>query len=179
MAGLTEGFINAMNARAERGAPAHVGTAMERYGWSTRDVAQQFGVSERTARRWRQQDRIPARRAADWRDAVQGAARDRLRQRIERGGLKGMKVTGQYRVSVRSYKAGRQSPLRFGSIRGNPVPRVTGTNQITGEQMREVFAAIDAGDQAAADAALNKALGEAYGAPGLEVEDAESVEFDI
>lgn len=176
MARLVEGFISAMNARAERGAPSHVGTAMERYGWSTRDVAQQFGVSERTARRWRQQDRIPARRAAEWKDATQAAARERLRARIERGGLKGMNVTGQYRISRRSHKAGKGAPIRFGS-KGDQF--VMGTNRITGAQMREVFSALDRGDVDQADAALNQALAEAYGAPGLEVEDAESVQFDI
>lgn len=176
MARLVEGFVSAMNARADRGAPAHVGAAMDRYGWSTRDIAARFGVSERTARRWRQQDRIPARRDADWKNAVSSAARDRLRKRIERGGLKGMNVTGQYRISRRSHKAGKGAPIRFGS-RGDQF--VMGTNKITGAQMREVFAALDSGDIEQADAALNQSLAEAYGTPGLEVEDAETVEFDI
>jgi len=145
-----------------------VAETMERAGWSARAVADRFGVSERTARRWRQQDRIPDKRRGDWEKARNDEARSRLRARIERDGLKGLTVTGRYRISKTKGQAGPGSAIR-----------VMPGNKITGAQMREVFAALDRGDRVAADEALNEALAEAYEAPGMHVEDAESLGFEI
>ena len=177
MASLSDEFRRQMQARAERGAPSSVRGAMDRYGWTTRDVAQRFGVSDRTARRWRQQNRIPERRRADWRRETTSAAERRVRERMERRGLAGMSVTGTYMVSKSRYKAGPGYPVRFGTRdNGNPV---AGTNRITAAQMRGYFAAIDQGDQQAADDLLNDALAQAYGADGLHFEDVDEVHFDI
>jgi len=161
---LLSAFTAAMEARAGRAAPSSVSGAVERYGWSTRELAQRMGVSERTARRYRQQDRIPDRRAADWREVTRQAATERQRARITRRGLSSMNVQGQYRISRSRYQARRDFPVRF--VEG----------RITGRQMREVF---EASSPAEAEKLLNDALAEAYGAPGLEFEDVEGLDFTI
>jgi hypothetical protein len=169
VARLINEFLSQVDARSERGlASAGVGQLMERFGWTTRDVAGRFGVSERTARRWRQQDRIPERRAGDWQRETRAEARARTRQRIERRGIRKMEVTGRYRISKSRYRAGRGAPVR-----------VLEGNKITPAQMRTVFAAVDAGDMEQADAALNQALAAAYDAPGLEMEDVESLDWGV
>jgi hypothetical protein len=157
-----------MEARAGTRQPRGVGGAMGRYGWSARDVAQRFGVSERTARRWRQQDRIPERRREDWRQAITGAARGRLRARMARRGLSGMSATGTYFVSPPTrYRANSEAPVR-----------ALDDNKIDAAAMRDYFSALDRGDAADADRILNDALGKAYGAPTTFV-DADSVWFDV
>jgi hypothetical protein len=141
---------------------------MERFGWTTRDVATRFGVSERTARRWRQQDRIPERRAGDWQRETRAEARARTRQRIEKRGIRHMSATGPYKISKSRYRATAGAPVRI--LEGN---------KITPAQMRGVFAAADSGDMDAADALLNEALAGAYEAGGLEMEDVESLEWGV
>lgn len=168
MAGLSDEFQRAMQARAERNVPSHVRATMERFGWSARDVAEKFGVSERTARRWRQQDRVPERRAGDWHRAATSAAAGRLRERMERRGLSGLTVTGQYRISKSTYKAGPGAPARL-------MPG----NKIAPAVMRGYFAAIDQGDAEQADEILNQALAEGYEAPGMHFEDVDGIDFQI
>ena len=165
---LLDAFTAAMAGKAETRAPTSVHGAVERFGWSTRDVAREFGVSERTARRWRQQDRIPARRAEQWREVTRTAAAARQRAQIEARGLRGLTVTGEYRVSRSRYRA-----------RGNAPVRIMGDNRITGATMREVFSALDRGDADAAEAQLNDALADAYGAPGLSIESVDSLTYTV
>lgn len=168
MASLNEEFQRQLAARAERNTPSSVRGAMDRFGWSTRDVAERFGVSERTARRWRQQDRIPARREGDWHREANSASARRVRERMERRGLSGLTVTGQYRISKSRYKAGPGAPARL-------MPG----NKIAPAVMRGYFAAIDQGDDDQADEILNQALAEGYEAPGMHFEDVDDVHFDI
>lgn len=168
MARLIDTFLDQVDTRAERGLGASPDRIMERFGWTTKDVAQKFGVSERTARRWRQQDRIPEKRRQDWRDAAKAEARKRTRDRIEKRGIRSMSVQGTYKVSKSRYRTGPTSAVR-----------ILPGNKITPAQMREVFGNVDAGDLDAADAALNDALAEAYEAPGLSMEDVESMEWGI
>lgn len=166
---LIDTFLSQVDSRSDRGlASASVGHVMERFGWSTHDVATRFGVSDRTARRWRQKDHIPPKRAADWRRETRAEARARTQRRIEKRGIRHMAVTGTYRVSKSRYKA-----------RPGSAVRIMEGNKITPAQMRGVFAAVGAGDLDAADVLLNEALAEAYEAPGLEMEDVESLEWGI
>ena len=164
---LLSAFLGAMEGRAERSAPSDVGRAVERYGWSTRDLARELGVSERTARRYRQQDRIPDRRAARWREVVKSEATARQRERIERRGLTRMDVTGTYEISAgrRRFRANRNAPVRF--VQG----------RITGAQMRDVFGALDRGEAGEAETLLNGALADAYGAGGLVVTEVEGLDY--
>ena len=166
MPSLSDAFQQKLADRAARG-DLGARRAMERYGWSAREVAQRMNVSERTARRWRQQDRIPARRMEDWRRQEQRERADRSRERMRRRGLSSMEATGEYKVSRNRYRANRNAPVR--TLPGN---------KISAAQMRDYFDAIDRGDQAAADQILNDALGGAYGAP-TSFDDAESVDFTI
>jgi DNA-binding transcriptional MerR regulator len=168
VAGLSDEFQRQIQARAERNVPSHVRATMERFGWTTRDVAERFGVSERTARRWRQQDRVPERRAGDWHREATSAAARRIRERMERRGVSGLTVTGIYRISKSRYKAGPGSPVR-----------IMPGNKIKPAQMRDYFSAIDQGDEDAADELLNQSIAEAYEAPGLHFEDVDDLHFDI
>lgn len=169
MARLIDEFVSQLDARADRSVGrADVGRTMDKYGWTTKDVAARFGVSDRTARRWRQQDRVPDKRAADWRNAARDEARKRARERIEKRGISRMSVQGTYRVSRFRGKTGPTSAVRI--LEGS---------KIRPAQMREVFGNLDAGDIDAADAALNDALAEAYGAPGLSMEDVDSLEWGV
>lgn len=168
MARLIDEFIAQVDARAERGLGAGAGRIMDRFGWSTRDVAERFGISERTARRWRQQDRIPERRRDDWRREVRGESRARTQRRIERRGISDMTVQGIYRISKNRYRATPSAPVR-----------IMPGNKITPAQMRGVFAAVNAGDLDAADDLLNEALAEAYEAHGLVMEDVDSLDWSI
>lgn len=161
---LLSAFTAAMEAKADRRAPTSVAGAIERYGWTTRDLAREMGVSERTARRYRQQNRIPGMKAERWREVNRNAATARQRERITRRGLRGMNVEGTYRISRSRYRARRDFPVRF--VEG----------RITGAQMREVFGAAT---PAEAEELLNDALAEAYGAPGLYFEDVEGLDFTI
>jgi hypothetical protein len=140
---------------------------MERYGWNTREVAQRFGVSERTARRWRQQDRIPERRREDFEREQRRVRFARTRARMEARGLTGMSATGEYAVSRNRYRATPRAPVR-----------IMPGNKISAAEMRDYFDALDRGDQAAADQILNDALGRGYEAPTSFTE-AESVDFTI
>jgi hypothetical protein len=149
---LARGFQAEFERKADRRLPESPQTASSAYGWTARDIAQRFDVSERTARRWRQQDRIPERRRAEWRRQVSGASRDRARQRIERRGLSGMKVQGRYRVSRSRYETHPDAPVR-----------IMGGSRIPGAAMREFFSAMDEGDVSRADELLGGALAEAYG----------------
>lgn len=167
MASLNDQFQRAMEARAGARQPSSVRGAMDRYGWSTRDVAQRLGVSERTARRWRQQDHIPERRRGDWRRETVNAARGRQRARMERGGVASMSAAGQYQVSKSRYRTGPNSRVR------------TSQAKIPAAAMRAYFAALDRGDAQAADDALNGALADAYGASDLHMTDVEDVNFTI
>lgn len=168
MARLIDEFLSQMDAKSARGVPEGVRTAMDRFGWTTRDVADRFGVSERTARRWRQQDRVPERRRESWTQQTRDEARARTRRRIERRGISSMTATGPYRVSKNRYKATPSSPVR-----------IMPGSKITPAQMRGVFEAIDAGDRDAADELLNDALADAYEAPGLHMEDIDSLEWGV
>lgn len=169
MARLIDEFLSQMDDKAGRGlASAGVRQVMDRSGWTTRDVAGRFGVSERTARRWRQQDRVPARRLGDWQREARDAARARTRRRIEKRGISNMTATGPYRISKNRYRAGPAAPVRI--MEGN---------KITPAQMRDVFSAVDSGDIDAADQLLNDALAEAYEAPGLVMEDIDSLEWGV
>ena len=167
MASLSDAFQARMAERAARGGDMGARRAMERYGWSAREVAQRFNVSERTARRWRQQDRIPERRREDWRAEQRREARARQRARIERRGLSSMQATGTYRVSNSRYTARGRYPVR--TLPGN---------KISAAEMREYFGALDRGDAEQADRILNAALGRAYQAPAS-FEEAETVDFTI
>lgn len=168
MASLSDEFRRQIQARAERNTPSGVRGAMERFGWSSRDVAERFGVSERTARRWRQQNRVPARRREDFlREATSAAAR-RVRERMLRRGLSGLIVTGIYRISKSRYKAGPGAPARL-------MPG----NKISPAVMRGYFGAVDQGDDEQADEILNQGLAGGYEAPGMHFEDVDDVHFDI
>ena len=168
MASLNEEFRRQLAARAERNTPSSVRGAMGRFGWSTRDIAARFNVSERTARRWRQQNRVPARREDEWRRETTSAAARRVRERIERRGLQGLTVTGTYRISKNRYKAGPGAPARL-------MPG----NKISAAVMRGYFGALDQGDDDQADEILNQALAAGYEAPGMHFEDVDDVHFDI
>jgi hypothetical protein len=167
MARLIDEFLDQLDTRADRGLGGSAGRIMERFGWSTADVAERFGVSARTARRWRQKG-VPAARQQDWRNAARDEARRRTRDRIERRGIRSMTVQGTYRISRMRGKTGAASAVR--TMPGS---------KIAPAQMRDVFAQVDAGDLDAADAALNEALAEAYEAPGLSMEDVDSLEWGI
>lgn len=187
MARLIDEFAQQVAARAARNvpasaraaAPSNVGAAMERFGWTTRDVAQRLGVSERTARRYRQQDRVPAKRLGDWRRDTQAAA-DRQRReaqtaaerktwdRMGRRGISEMNVEGTYKISKSWYKSNAWSPVR-----------ILPGSKITPAQMRGVRDALEHGDESGADELLNAALAEAYGAPGLGFEDVDGLKFGI
>lgn len=165
---LFDAFTRAMQARSSARSPSSVQSAMTRFGWSTRDVARMFGVSDRTARRWRQLNAIPARRADEWRSTVRTAAAARTRARIEARGLSALTVEGIYRISRSRYKSGSWSPVR-----------VMPGNRIRGAQMRDVFEAADRGDMDAAESQLSEALAEAYGTSGIEWESIDGLGFDI
>lgn len=165
---LTDAFTRAMASKADVRAPTSVHGATDRFGWSTRDLAQRMNVSERTARRWRQQDRIPPRRAEQWREATRTAAAERQRRQIETRGLRDLSVTGEYRVSRSRYRARPDRPIRIGPVR----------DRITGETMRGVFDALDRGDADAAEAQLNRALGDAYGAP-IEMQTVDDLSYRV
>lgn len=156
--------------------PSTVHGAMERYGWSTRDLAQQLGVSERTARRYAQQNRITGRGAAEraarqqaFQQSVTREARARQRRRMERGGLSSLSAAGEYQISKRRFRTGPGSRVRTGPS-GEKIPA---------SAMREYFAALDAGNQAEADRVLNDALADAYDASGLHMTDVDDVTFTI
>lgn len=168
MPSLSDAFLDRLAERAERGLGGLGARAtMERYGWTTHDVAQRLGVSERTARRWRQQDRIPERRLQDWREQQQREAARRQRERMRRRGISQMAATGEYSVSRSKYRANRGSPVR--TMPGN---------KISAADMRAYFDALDRGDEAAADQILNDALGRAYEAP-TSFTDVDSIDYTI
>jgi hypothetical protein len=168
MAGLSDGFQGEIGRRAERQAPDTPLGAMARFGWTTGDIAGRLGVSARTARRWRQFNTVPPARRGDWKRETTAEMAGRIRERIERRGLSGMTVTGTYQISKSRYKAGPGSPVR-----------IMPGNKIKPAQMRDYFSALDQGDAGAADALLNQALADAYGASGLSFEDVDEVHFDI
>lgn len=169
MASLDDAFQQAAADQATGRVPSTVAATMDRFGWTTSDVADKFGVSQRTARRWRQENRVPTRggKRESWRGEVRNEMRQRARRRMERRGITKFTIQGQYKISKRSWKTGPNSPIR--NVMG----------KIPASAMRDYFAAIDQGDQAAALAALNAGIGEAYGAPGLEITDVESFTFTI
>lgn len=169
MASLSDAFLASMAARAERGAPGGPRETMERYGWTTGDIAREFGVSPRTARRWHQQDRIPARQAENWRAASAAAAQGRQRARMERRGLSGMRATGTYEVSP-----GR----RFRTRPGYPVKTPDGV-KIPAAALRDYFGALDQGAPDLADQILNDALAHAYDAEHLTFIEADNVDYTI
>src|SRR5215472_13865737 len=112
MASLSDAFQARMAERAARGGDMGARRAMERYGWSAREVAQRFGVSERTARRWRQQDRIPERRREDFQREQRRERQARQRARMEARGLSSMSAQGEYMVSRSRYRTRPQYPVR-------------------------------------------------------------------
>jgi len=180
MATLSERFQERMTAAADRGAPSSVRGTMDRYGWNTRDLAQRLGVSERTARRYARENRItaPGRTAAEARRGLfdrarADAARDRQRARMQTRGLASMSAQGEYMVSKNRYRTRPGASVRIGPNSG-----VQGTNRISPAAMRAYFAALNQGDEAAADQILNDALGAGYGAPTV-FTDADSVDFTI
>jgi hypothetical protein len=159
-----------MAERAERG-DLGARAAMERYGWNAREVAQRFGVSERTARRWRQQDRIPERRREDFQREQRRERQARQRARMERRGVGSLSAQGEYQVSKSRYRTRRQFPVK--TLDGNRISAAT---------MRQYFAALDRGDADRADQLLNEALGAGYGMFGgseVRFTDADSVDFTI
>lgn len=167
MASLIDAFEGEMDRRGGRNLPRSVEGTMKRFGWTAKDIASKFGVSERTARRWRQQDRVPDKRRDDWNQAKKDEARARARAKMEKSGLKQLKVTGTYIISKTRGKAGSAAPVQM-----------VGNNRISGAQMRTVFDALDRGDREEADEALNQALAEGYEAAGLHMEDVEGLSFD-
>lgn len=171
---LTGAFTEAIGRRAAGRQPSSVRGAMERFNWTTRDVARRFNVSERTARRWRQRDHIPARRAEQWRNEVRGAAARNVRDRIGRRGLSGMRVSGTYLVDG-------NPKYRYKARPDRPVYILDG-NKISGADMREVFEHLDQGRADEAEHKLSEALSDAYGTAGgatLEWENVDGLEFDI
>jgi transposase-like protein len=168
MARFSDEFRDQIQARAERQAPGTPLGAMARFGWNTGDIAGLMGVSSRTARRWRQFNTVPPARRGDWHRATTAAAAGRIRARMERRGLSGMEVTGTYKISKTTYRAGPGSPVR-----------IMPGNKISPAQMRGYFSALDQGDAAAADALLTQALADAYEVPSLTFEDVDDVHFDI
>lgn len=166
---LLNALSGAMAGKAETRAPSTVREAQSQFGWSTRDIAGRFGVSPRTARRWVQQDRIPARRREQFRAQARAMAAGRQRRQIEARGLAGLSVTGIYRVSRSRYRA-----------RGNAPVRVMPGSRIPASSMREVFGAIDAGRSAEAERMMNEALSRAYGTSSpVEFEDVDSLAYRV
>jgi len=175
MAGkLTDAYLRAEAARAEVRAPSSVRGTLEHLGWSAREVAQRFDVSERTARRWRQQGRVPARKAEQFdreaRGAVQAAELERVRTRIAGArakdaegnrtgsrsggrGLRGMSVTGRYKVSRTEAEAHGYLP-------------VWAPEGVPGSALGEFYDLLEAGDEDGAEDALAEALSDAYGTDG-------------
>jgi hypothetical protein len=158
-----------MAGKAETRAPGSVREAQGRYGWNTRDIAQRFNVSGRTARRWVQQDRIPARRAEQFRAVVRAQAAAGQRRQIEARGLSGLRVTGIYRVSANRYRA-----------RSNAAVRIMPGGRISGSTMREVFRAVDEGRGGEAERMMSDALTRAYGASSpVRFEDVDSLSYRV
>lgn len=133
--------------------PGDVADLTKQAGWSTRDLARELNVSERTARRYRQTGHIPERRREQFGRAAREVAGRRARERIGRRGLSGLTVQGRYRVSKSVYETHPDSPARI--LPGNAIP---------GSVMRDVFDAADRGDVDGANEQLEQALSEAYGA---------------
>jgi hypothetical protein len=164
---LTQGLVRAMQAKQHP--PSTPLGAQGRFGWRSADLASIMNVSPRTARRWRQQNRVPLHRQADWRRAVGDETARRQREQIEARGLGGMQVTGEYRVSRSRYRARANAPVRIGP----------GADRISGATMRDVFAALDEGRADDAEARLNDALADAYGTPDLEIQSVDSLSYTV
>jgi hypothetical protein len=149
--------------------PSSLGASAERYRWSARDIARELGVSERTARRYRQQDRVPARKAAEYdqaRTRAESARTDAAvrasRSRIASRGLRSLTVGGRYRVSSGEYETPPNKPVRV--MDGNYIPGAGDGDLDPG--MADVFDLLEAGDLDGADTALQQALSNAYGTGG-------------
>jgi hypothetical protein len=92
-----------------------------------------------------------------------------MRGRIERRGLSGLSVLGTYQVSRSRYRTHPDAPVRL-------LPGAA----ITGATMREVFAAIDAGNLDDADELLGDALAEGYGmGRAIEWHEVDALDFRI
>lgn len=164
---LLDAFLGEVDRRGAARAPSGVRAAVARFGWTSRDLARELGVSERTARRYRQQDRIPGRRQDAWRDTTRRESQQRQRERIGRRGLSGLTAEGRYRVSKSVYETHPDLPVRA----LEPIP---------GSRMRDVFELADRGDLDAAEAELTGALGEAYGVgESMSWERVDSVSFTV
>jgi hypothetical protein len=164
---LTQGLVRAMQTKQHP--PSTPLGAQGRFGWQSGDLASIMNVSPRTARRWRQQNRVPLHRQADWQRAVRDETARRQREQIEARGLRNMQVTGEYRVSRSRYRSRAGAPVRIGP----------GRDRISGATMRDVFTALDEGRADDAERVLNDALGDAYGAPGLRVESVDSLSYTV
>jgi DNA-binding transcriptional MerR regulator len=166
---LTRAFLAATEQRAGQRAPASVRDASARFGWSTHDLAERLGVSERTARRYKQQDRIPPRKAAEYRREAEQAAQDKMRDRITSRGLSGMRVQGRYQISKSVYETHPDAPVRL-----------LEDSHISGATMREFYDALAEGDEAAAEEILAGALGEGYGVgEGMSWERVDELDYRI
>jgi hypothetical protein len=149
---LTRAFLAAADQRAARRAPGTPLGAEAKFGWNAAELASRFGVSPRTARRWRQFDTVPISKQREFDRQATAAQEARQRERISRRGLSGFRVQGRYRISKSVYETHPDSPVRI--MEGE---------HISGEAMREFYGHLEQGDGDAAEAALAGALGEAYG----------------
>jgi hypothetical protein len=164
---LTSGLVRAMQAKQHP--PSTPLGAGARFGWGSGDIASLMNVSPRTARRWRQQNRIPAHRQSEWQRVTRDETARRQREQIEARGLRNMRVTGEYRVSRSRYRARPGAPVRIGP----------GADRISGATMRDVFTALDEGREDDAERVLNDALADAYGAPGLRIESVDDLNYTV
>lgn len=175
---LIRAFMDELGRKSGSRAPSSPRSATRAFGWSTRELAERMGRSERTARRYLQQNRVPAGQQARWRQVTADAASARMRRNIEQRGLRSrssgppyaLSVEGLYRVSSSRYRSHPSSPVRV--LPGNGIP---------GSVMREVFGLVDAGQADAADAMLADALALGYGMPGgsLEILEVDGLDFHI
>ena len=157
-------LIRAYLAEEERRTRRRTGGSLSEGGrrdkLTTRQLAAELGVSERTARRYRQENRVPARRAREF-DELRQKSKDaeiqRYRRRIRSRGLRSLTV----RVSESQYDAGAHSP----SV---ALDGIAGSGDADTPGMAEVFDLLEAEDPdlEGADAALGDALAQSYGMNG-------------
>ena len=162
MGKLYDAMSDAIRGRAPRGLPQ----AQSRWGWSTKEVAQRFGVTQRTAQRWQAAGQVPARRAGQLQDILSTEADKRARERAAKRGFGPVTIGGTYQVS--NYRPQRTGPgSRFR------------TDEIPPAKVREILALADAGDVAAAEDVLSQAIADGYGiTQPVTWEDVDSATFD-
>jgi hypothetical protein len=167
-------------------APATFGEAVQRYGWTTRDVQRITGKSARSARRYVQEGRLPGRgaAAAEVRQRVAeaggqaeagrvGQRAEAVRSRIASRGLRALSVMGRYRVSRSEYET--RSPVEAKTA-------ILGRGDSDDPGMAQVYELLDAGDMDGAEDQLAEVLSNAYQMSGGSVGDwvrVDSLNFTI